>query len=918
MPCPTAAAAQSWIDCGLEAQKAGRYADAQTAFDHARDLAQSAGDQVALGKALEGGGDIRQVLGHLKEAEPMLRESLRIREALQDQAEIAAALAALGRFYITAGDDLKTREFFERSMKLNEQLGNRLGVAMALNNIGVSWKPHDVLVALDYFQKSMDELTALGEERRANIVRNNIAVMYYQLGDLERAIELARTALKTWDRVGVGDRVGLVETSLGIDYLELGDYRTALQFLQKSLAARLKQGYTFGVAESWNNLALVYRAQGDYDQARSALEKSIAISRKLENRDLETEGLANLGEVQYLANRPVEATHSLLASLHIAERLDIKLKIAFVTYNLGRVYLSERKLDEASRYLRQSLETEEQIHDGLEEGQSLVALADLERGRGNFEESRRFALRAVTFGEHTGQPEVQWTALTALGRVEKALGNREQARDAFDRAINVLEDLRTRVAGGESQQAMFFANKTEPYQQRMELTLEAGDSAEAFHYAERARARALLDTISGHRPPISKTMTVKEHAEEQRLRLALNALSQQVQSSTEGDDQPRKRQEQARLEYQAFQTRLYEAHPELRVVRAQIPAIEAAEARTLLDGPASALLEFAVTPERTWLFVITSEGLHCIEVKISSAALARGVESFRHQLASRDLRVDQAAQELYALLLAPARTLLAGRTDWTVAPDGPLWNLPFQALEPKAGRYVIEDASVSYVQSFTALREEMRVGARRSPAPGTLLAFGNPAGRNALPEAEHQVQTVAALYHPGGRAYTGMEASEERWKREAPAYRILQLATHAVFDDRSPLYSYVALADPPAGSSEDGLLEAWEIMQLDLRAELAVLSACETARGSVTPGEGLIGLSWALFVAGSPSVLVTQWKVEARSTTDLMIEFHRIWRGGTGGVSKARSLQAAQLHLLHQPGSHPFEWAGVMLVGDAR
>jgi CHAT domain-containing protein/Tfp pilus assembly protein PilF len=916
--CPSATTTQSWIDCGLVAQQAGRYASAQTAFDHARDIAQSAGDQAGLARALEGGGDVRQLRGLLTDAEPMLRESLRIREALNDQAEVAAALAALGRYSITAGDDLKTREYFERSRQLNEQLGNRLGVAMALNNIGISWKYHDVLVALDYFQKSMDELVRLGEERRANVVRNNIAQMHYQLGDLEGAIDLSRTALTTWDRIGAGDRAGVAETSLGIDYLELGDYRTALQFLQKSLAVRLKQGNTFGVAESWNNLALVYRAQGAYDQAQSALEKSIALSRKLENHDLEAEGLANLGEVQYLAGKPAEAVQSLRASLGIAEKTDTKLKIAFVTYNLGRVYLSQRKPDEAARYLHRSLETEEQIHDGLEEGQTLVALADLERGRGNLEEGRQFALRAVTVGEQTGQPEVQWSALSVLGRAEKALGHREQAKEAFDRAIGVLEDLRTRVAGGETQQALFFASKTEPYQERMALALEAGDAAAAFHYAERARARALLDTFNGRRPPLNKAMTAPEHAEEQRLRLALNAVSQQMRASAEGADQQHKRREQARLDYEAFQTKLYAAHPELRIARAQIPTLGVGEAQALLRGPSAALLEFAVTPERTWLFVITTEGLQCFDVPVSSAVLAHSVERFREQLASRDLRVDQAAREIYALLIGPARNLLAGRTEWTISPDGPLWNLPFQALESKPGRFVIEDASVSYAQSFTALREEMQVAARRRATPGTLLGFGNPAGRDALPEATRQIQAVAAVYHPAGRAYTGVEASEERWKRDAPDYRILQFATHAVFDNRSPLYSYIALAEPPRGNSEDGLLEAWEIMQLNLSAELSVLSACETARGAVTPGEGLIGLTWALFVAGSPSVLVTQWKVDAASTTDLMIEFHRAWRGGAGAVSKARALQIAQLNLLHKPGSHPFEWAGVMLMGDGR
>lgn len=927
-PCPipaepgaaanSAPTVQAWIDCGAQAQWDGRYADAQAAFDRAREIAQAASDRAHLARALEGAGDIRQLRGDLIHGEALLRESLRTREELNDQAGIADSLAALGRYYITAGDDLKNREYSERSLKLYEQLGNRLGAAKAINNIGVSWKYHDTLIALDYFEKSMDEFTRLGDERRANVVRNNIAVMYYQLGDLEHANELALTASAIWNRIGAGDRAGVAETTLGIDYLELGDYRNALKFLQTALSLRLQMGYSFGVAESWNNLSLLYSAQGAYGQAEATLQKSIALTRKINNTDLEAEALANLGSVQYQAGKPADAIASLKASLGLAEKFDAKLKIAFAAYTLGCVYLSQQKFDEAGIYLRRSLETEQKIHDGLEKGKTLVALAELERKRRRLDQSLDFASQAVHLGEQTGQPEVQWMAFTELGRTEKARGHRDQASTAFDSAIGVLEDLRTRVAGGERDSAVFFADRTAPYQERLSLALEAGRPAEAFHYLERSRARALLDTMNDRRPPLSKTMTREERTEERQLRLALNAVSQQIQSTDEPDESLRKRQDKARLNYEAFQTRLYAAHPELRVARAQTPAIEAREAESLLPGRNGALLEFAVAPEHTWLFVITSDGLRCFEMKVASATLAQHVEQFRRQLASRDLRVDQAAAQLYAMLLEPARAALAGKTAWTIAPDGPLWQLPFQALESKPGRFVIEDCSVSYAQSLTALREQMQMARRRPTPPGTMLAFGSPAGRDPLPDSARQVRAVAALYRPDGQAYTGAEASEDRWKREAPRYRILQFATHAVFDDRSPLYSHIALAEPGPGSSEDGSLEAWEIMQLDLSAELSVLSACETARGGVTPGEGLIGLTWALFVAGSPSAMVTQWKVDAASTGDLMIEFHRAWHGGVNGVSKAAALQTAQLSLLHKPGSHPFDWAGITLVGDPR
>jgi len=94
------------------------------------------------------------------------------------------------------------------------------------------------------------------------------------------------------------------------------------------------------------------------------------------------------------------------------------------------------------------------------------------------------------------------------------------------------------------------------------------------------------------------------------------------------------------------------------------------------------------------------------------------------------------------------------------------------------------------------------------------------------------------------------------------------------------MYSHLVLAQGAERGQEDGLLEAWELMNLDLRAELVVLSACETARGRVGAGEGMIGLTWALFVAGAPAVVVSQWSVESASTTELMIEFHRLLTSG--------------------------------------
>ena len=108
-------------------------------------------------------------------------------------------------------------------------------------------------------------------------------------------------------------------------------------------------------------------------------------------------------------------------------------------------------------------------------------------------------------------------------------------------------------------------------------------------------------------------------------------------------------------------------------------------------------------------------------------------------------------------------------------------------------------------------------------------------------------------------------------------------------------------------------------MQLDLNADLIVLSACETARGRISAGEGLVGLSWAFFVAGSPTTVTSQWKVESASTTEIMLGFYRQIQKDSKLVSKTEALQQAALSLLKSDKySHPFYWAGFIIIGDGR
>jgi CHAT domain-containing protein len=220
-------------------------------------------------------------------------------------------------------------------------------------------------------------------------------------------------------------------------------------------------------------------------------------------------------------------------------------------------------------------------------------------------------------------------------------------------------------------------------------------------------------------------------------------------------------------------------------------------------------------------------------------------------------------------------------------------------------------------------------------ATPTLLAMGNPAIGKAtsdhlqvafrdeklepLPDAESEVKTLGQLYGSTSEVYVGAQAREDRFKAEAGKATILHLATHGFLNDSNPMYSHLVLSADEKGS-DDGLLETREIMDLDLKADLVVLSACESGRGKVGAGEGLIGLSWAFFVAGTPTTVVSQWKVESQSTTELMTAFHRARQEelrSKSSFASAKALRQAALQLMKTNRyAHPFYWAPFVVVGD--
>jgi CHAT domain-containing protein len=298
--------------------------------------------------------------------------------------------------------------------------------------------------------------------------------------------------------------------------------------------------------------------------------------------------------------------------------------------------------------------------------------------------------------------------------------------------------------------------------------------------------------------------------------------------------------------------------------------------------------------------------------------------------------IEDVARSLATTLLAPLADDLAGAKRLIIAADGPLALVPFEVL-PLRGRLLIDRVEVSYVPSL-AVWQALQSMPRRTDAPGNeLIAFGAPdyvppettgeratplTGRHwsPLPGAAHEVAAVAAMFPAARRrVYVGAEASEANFdalnRSGALAdARYLLLAVHGVLSPAAPQWSALILSEANRNTQPNGFVTAAELATYELGSELTVLSACETGLGKEVAGEGIYGLPFALFVAGSRKTILTLWPVADEATAQFIA---RLFAKLRRGIAPAQALAATKREFRRDPRySAPFYWAPFVLYGD--
>lgn len=867
-------------------------------------------------------------------AEQNYLESKQNFEQIGSRADSIKVLSEIGTLYIYAEDYRKAREYSLQSIALADATGDAKELA------GI-W---------------FDRASVLQGVASAHSNLGNISKWE---GDHDSAVQYLQNSLRLFEQLNDGtskikSSVAEALADIGRVYRLIGDHRQALHYLSRARSVAETLRYKSKLARVLNSIGILYADQGDYPKALDTLDQALRLAeQEKDQRELATIPI-NFGAINRVQGKYDEALKNFRDSLQRAERIEAPDIVAAAQQGIASVYQATGANAEALEWLDRSWETAQRTGEKNRLAELLWRKAELQLATNDIQQAIESARKASDLAERLRLPVISYLALTTQGRAYIAAKKYDLAFSALAEAINRVEYLRDRVAGSEQEQQAFLESKIDPYHSMVELLISQGRKADALAYVERAKGRVLLDTLRNGRTFSNKNMSTAEQERNRRMGAKLvllnNQLFTEAQREKANDEKIKNLEEQlerARLEYEMFQTELYSAYPKLKAQRGYIPESTLEQTGSLIPNENLAVLEYLTTDKGTYLFALTKSAakspvqLEVYTLPLTSEELDKRVSKFHTQLSTRQISTENSYRELYDLLIKPAEKQLAGKKTLCILPDGALWRLPFQALR-REEKYFVEEHAIFYAPSLGVLREMMqgtRTSSSERKAERTLLAFANPKfggetvqkvsaferGKKLapLPEAEGEVRTAANLFGiRRSKVYIGIDALEERAKKESNGYDVLHFATHGLLDDRNPMYSYLVLAQSGSGE-EDGLLEAREIMNLNLRARLVILSACETGLGRFSAGEGLIGMTWAFFIAGAPATLASLWSVESTSTSQLMVEFHQQLASSepklAGVPAKAAALQKAQLKLLKSERfDHPFYWSGFSLFGDPR
>lgn len=763
---------------------------------------------------------------------------------------------------------------------------------------------------------------------------------------------------------------------LGVIYRHRGEYDMALDYYKKSIV--IAEKYTAEeraaiaprfrtVAPVYNNIGSVYHNLKDHENALAYTLKALELHENDKSGNTASLGsiYSSLGTTYTILDRDNEA----LAHKQKAREMFIKAygekhgRVATELKNIGDSYFKLKDYGLAEKYYKESLsmnlDTHGKYHANTAE--SYIKRATISEVNGNLDEALKDVQTAIQclvqdFESNSiyDNPDINASChvrmqlterltkkgdlLTKLFDDRKKTEILQAAHDTYALAVsfsemvrNDLVDDRSKIYLAENSKGLFEKNIQSALRLHS-ITKDEEYIDEAFAAMEKNKSRLLTESLQYSQLKNMLDLPVELFNQENSLKSQVawyeeRILDERVKGEAKDSAKIAKGGErlfETRRKLESLIQQLQRDYPKYHFAKYS-PSVTSSDIQNTLRGN-ELLLEYFSGDSAIYVFYasVNDNGVIMIDRHVQ-----HDIEGMVHSIRSRNLdQYSHLAHALYKKMLEPILKLSSIAPEKIiVVPDGVVAYMPFELLltQPVTSSrysqlpYAIRNFNFSYQLSSTLMVNDFNDheidGNKKFTgfAPqfeGAAVAQRDLPGN--IPYAQREVREISVAFP--GEVYIGREATESNFRKLAERSGVLHLATHASIDNRDANFSRLYFASPD--TLQDGMLHAYEIYNLHMKAELVTLSACNTALGVYKEGEGVMSLSRAFAYAGCKSIVTSLWPSQDKTTADIMGYFYQ---NLADGMEKDEALRQAKLKFLETSDnikSDPFYWAGFVLIGD--